>query len=78
MSKILIDERGTVTLPSDLVKEAGLKPNDLLEVDYINGVIVLNPVKSVMQFAGTCKGVWGSTTDEIEAVLAEDRASWDR
>ena len=78
MPQIQIDELGAITLPAEILAKTGLKPNDPIEVDCINGVIVLNPVKPLMEFAGTCKGVWGNSTEEIEATLAEHRASWDR
>lgn len=87
MSKIRLEKDRQLTLPVEIVAQAELQPNDLLEVSYMNDAITLRPIRKaepaapsrpIMEYAGICKGVWGNTTEEIEANLAEDRASWDR
>ena len=85
MATIHIDEQQRIILPTEILEKAGLEPGDTLEIDYVGGAVILNPVKdsalsdvSIMQFAGSCKGAWGETPEEIEATLAADRTSWDR
>jgi len=87
MSKIRLEKQRQLTLPSEIVELAGIRQDDLLEVTYANGVIILRPIlksnaqppkKSIMDYAGSCKGAWGDTPEEIEANLVADRASWDR
>jgi len=82
MPTIYIDEQGRIRLPAEMMDKAGVKPGDTLEINYVAGAIVLNPINdldtSIMQFAGSCKGAWGDTPEEVEATLEADRASWDR
>jgi bifunctional DNA-binding transcriptional regulator/antitoxin component of YhaV-PrlF toxin-antitoxin module len=87
MSKIRLEKQRQVTLPVEIVEQAGIRQDDLLEVSYASGAITLRPVrasdmamptKSIMDYAGSCRGAWGSTPEEIESNLAADRESWDR
>ena len=84
MSQVRVRPKHQITLPSRIVAAAHLKPDDLLEVAYANGVVTLVPLsrkerkESVMDYAGIARGIWGQTTDEIEAGLSRDRASWER
>ncbi len=87
MSKIRLEKHRQLTLPVEIVTQAGLQQDDLLDIAYVNGAIILRPIlkapideprKSIIDYAGSCKGAWGDTPEEIEANLAADRASWDR
>jgi len=84
MSQVRVRPKHQITLPSRIVAAAHIKPNDVLEVGYANGVVTLVPASrkerkgSVMAYAGIARGIWGQTTDEIEAGLNSDRASWER
>lgn len=86
MEKIRLQHR-QLTLPEEIITQAHLHHGDVFEVSYFNGVIVLSristitshtPKRSMLDYAGSCKGAWGSTPAEIEATLTRDRASWDR
>ena len=87
MSKIRLEKQRQLTLPPEIVEQAGIRQHDMLEASYEDGAIILRPIrshepagptKSIMDYAGSCKGAWGNTPEEVEANLAEDRASWDR
>lgn len=84
MSQVRIRPKHQITLPSRIVAAAHLKPDDMLEVAYANGVVTLIPLSrkkrkaSVMAYAGIARGIWGQTTREIEAGLVSDRTSWER
>lgn len=87
MSKIRLEKQLRLTLPPEIIAQAGLQPNDFLEALYEDGKIILRPSKqpgspapkrSIMAFAGACQGAWGDTPADVEKTLAQDRASWDR
>lgn len=87
MAKIRLEKQQQLTLPTEIIEQAGIRQHDMLEATYENGAIVLRPVrslestrqvKSIMDYAGSCKGAWGDTPEEVDANLAEDRSSWDR
>ncbi|WP_295992970.1 AbrB/MazE/SpoVT family DNA-binding domain-containing protein [Rugamonas sp.] len=84
MYQIRVEQNNQISLPSEIVQQAGIQPNDVLDVTFIDGVVTLMPSRrvdsaiSIMDYAGIGKGAWGKTADEIEANLARDRASWDR
>lgn len=88
MKKIRL-EHHQLTLPTEIIEQARLHHGDLLAVSYLNGTITLTLVnqavvvaekqeKSMLDYAGSCKGAWGHTPAEIEDTLSMDRASWDR
>lgn len=84
MPQVRVRPKHQITLPSRIVAAAHIKPDDVLEVAYANGVVTLVPVSrkerkgSVMAYAGIAQGIWGQTTDEIAAELNSDRESWER
>ena len=84
MTQIRIRERNQITLPANIVIAASLSPNDTPEVSFANGIITLIPVnphnkrRSITDYVGSAKGLWGTTGAEIDAQLRDDRASWER
>jgi bifunctional DNA-binding transcriptional regulator/antitoxin component of YhaV-PrlF toxin-antitoxin module len=86
MSKIRLEKLRRLTLPPEIIAQAGLRQVDVLEASYQDGEIILrrasqllpSPALSMMDYAGTCKGAWGDTPAEVEFHVAQDRASWDR
>ena len=84
MSQVRVRQKHQITLPSNIVRDAHITPNDTLEVAFVNGIITLTPKKrqaqknSMMAFAGVAKGVWGETPEAVEATLRNQRESWER
>jgi AbrB family looped-hinge helix DNA binding protein len=84
MSQVRVRLKHQITIPIRIAEAAHIKPDDMLEVAYANGIITLVPVnrmarkESVMGYAGIARGIWGKTTFEIEAGLNNDRESWER
>lgn len=84
MTQIRIRERNQITLPASIAVAANLSPNDALEVSFANGVITLIPVnghnkrRSITDYVGSAKGLWGTTGAEIDALLRDERNSWER
>jgi len=82
MPEIRMRPKHQVTLPANIVRQAKLSLDDRLEVSYTNGVIVLTPRPNtaaaqkfdVMAYAGIGKGVWGSTSDEVNKYINDLRA----
>jgi bifunctional DNA-binding transcriptional regulator/antitoxin component of YhaV-PrlF toxin-antitoxin module len=76
-------DRRQITLPADIVAAAGLKTDDQLQVSWRNGAIVLVPtragqaaVPSMRRFLGVAKGVYGSSSADVDQRLREERAQW--
>ena len=84
MTQVRIRERNQITLPANIVIAASLSPNDTLEVSFANGIITLIPVnphnkrRSITDYVGSAKGLWGTTGAEIDAQLRDERDSWER
>ncbi len=85
MPEIRMRPKHQITLPASVVRAANLKEDDRLNVDYLNGVIVITAKKpenqkgtDVMAYAGTGKGLWGDTPEEIDATIRNLRDSWER
>ena len=84
MTQIRIRQRNQITLPANIAVAASLSPNDTLEVSFDNGVITLIPVnphnkrRSITDYVGSAKGLWGTTGAGIDTQLRDERDSWER
>ena len=78
MPKTTISSKYQITLPARLVRELGLVPGDKLAVEVEDGRFVLHPRPKdwVSYTAGSMKGYYGKTKEEIDAYLKEVRGSW--
>ncbi len=76
MAIITLSSKGQVTLPVDIVRKLGLKAGDKLIAELIDNRIVLlpQPESWTDYFGGSLKGVYGSTVEEIDRYIAEERA----
>ena len=85
MLKVRVRDKHQITLPASIVRAASIGPNDMLDVSYQNGAITLltqrvagEKRRSLMDLAGSTKGLYGRTTEERDAYLANERKSWER
>jgi AbrB family looped-hinge helix DNA binding protein len=84
MSLVRVRPKRQITIPANIAREAGIKPDDLLEVKFANGVVTLQLAgsqrngRTLMDYAGIARGAWGRSAEEIDARLADDRAAWER
>lgn len=78
MPKTTISSKYQITLPARLVRELGLEPGDKLAVELEDGRLILHPRPKdwVSYTAGSLKGVYGETKEDIDAYLKEVRGSW--
>ena len=79
MGTITLSSKHQVTLPVDMVRSLGLKAGDKLVAELIEDRIVLlpQPESWTDYFAGSMRGVYGSTKEEIDRYIAEVRYGWD-
>ena len=84
MSQVRVRPKHQITIPARIARAAGIKPDDVLDVGYANGVVTLAPAgrsaraTPLLAYAGIARGGWGAGNAEIEAALAADRAAWER
>ncbi len=84
MPNVRVRDKHQITLPAAVVQAASISPNDVLDVEYTNGVITLVPTSRMPKraaaraFLGALKGVWGGNVRLIDKQLRADRDSWDR
>ena len=85
MPEIRMRRKHQITLPAVVVRAAKLQPDDRLNVDYLNGVIVITPKvdahrarNDLMSFAGIGKSLWGDTPDQVNTTLADLRDAGER
>lgn len=83
-AQIRVRDKGQVTLPMSIVRDAHIRPNDVLSVDFRNGVIMMyvndtQPKKLTIQsLVGMTSGLYGSSAADVDAYLNADRDSWER
>ena len=80
MANITLSSKGQVTLPVDFLRRLGLKAGDKLIAELIDNRIILlpQPESWTDYFGGSLKGVYGSTVEEIDRYIAEERATPER
>ena len=83
MTEITVRQRNQITIPHDIAAQAGITTGTVCDVFYANGTIMIRlprheaPDDDIMRFAGVGKGLWGSTTEEVDRTIRGLRDSWD-
>jgi bifunctional DNA-binding transcriptional regulator/antitoxin component of YhaV-PrlF toxin-antitoxin module len=73
-----------VTLPASIVRAANIKPDDRLNVAYVNGSIIITPAQDIdkqgglTSYAGIGRGIWGTTPAQVDQSLSDLKDSWER
>lgn len=84
MLQIRVREKHQITLPMAIVRGAGIRESDLLDVRFKNGVISLTPSKSaqpkksLMDFVGLTPGLYGKDAAQVAQYLEQERDGWER
>ena len=70
-----ISSKNQITLPAHLLRELGLNPGDRLAVAREGERLVLRPRPKdwVRHYAGSMRGVYGQTREEMDAYVRELR-----
>lgn len=85
MTTVRVREKRQITIPSDIGKQAGIEPNDILDIEITTGGILLRPIRSttqgrvnkLMKFAGAGQSLMNPLDpDESVRLLREDRDTW--
>ena len=83
--QVRVRNKHQITLPAEVVRAAQIGMNDILSVEYKDGVITLITQKvvqekkrSLMALAGSTKGLYGANTEEREEYTRNERNSWER
>ena len=88
MLQVALHDTYQLTLPKAIIEKADIHQDDVFAISYEKGKITLvkidNPQKnlptqknSIMDFIGSTKGLYGNTTEEIDAYIKNERDSWD-
>jgi len=75
----VISSKNQITLPARLLRELGIGPGDRVSIRKDGERLVLRPrPKEWAEFyAGSMRGVYGDTKEEIDEYIRQERASWD-
>lgn len=80
MATVTLSSKHQITIPMEIVRAMGLKPGEKLIAEPIDWRIVLmkESENTIEQLKGSMKGVYGSTLEEIDRYVAEERRSPER
>lgn len=84
MPEIKMRPKHQITLPASVVRAASLETDDRMQVEYLNGVIVITPRNAnavnvdALSFAGIGKGLWGDTPRALNDSIKSIKESWER
>jgi AbrB family looped-hinge helix DNA binding protein len=75
-----ISTKNQITLPAQLLREIGIGPGDRLAISREGNRLVMRPRPKdwVEYHAGSLRGMYGDTPEEIEAYIKELRDETDR
>ena len=84
MAQVTLRPKGQVTIPSSILAQWNARPDDVLEVQLANGVVMFTLISrqqtppDLMAFAGLGKGLWGDTPEQVDANIQSVRNTWAR
>ena len=84
MPVVKIRPKGQITIPSEILQAWHIHSNDKINVNLVNGVVMLTPVnrtenkKSISSYAGIARGLWGDSAEEIDSFIRNERESWEK
>ncbi|WP_428354225.1 AbrB/MazE/SpoVT family DNA-binding domain-containing protein [Methyloprofundus sp.] len=84
MPMVKIRPKGQITIPSEILHAWKIHTEDKVNVNLINGIVTLTPVKrlenkkSILSYAGIAKGMWGKTAEDIDHFITNERESWEK
>lgn len=78
LTKIVkLSKKGQIVLPSEIREKMGIQTgNNVVIFERDGEVVLLTPEKYSQYTRGLIKGVWGSTKEEVESYIKEERDSW--
>ena len=81
MPTVTLSDKGQITLPAALRKKLRLRPRTQLDVSESNGVVMLKPVRDIMDLAGIFaeyaqgrSNDWDEIREYTERAVAEEVA----
>ena len=83
-TQVRVRDKHQITIPMAIAQAASIAPDDVLIVEYTNGVITLIPTAKQTKrakahdFLGALSGTWGKSATAIDAHLRKERDSWGR
>ncbi len=85
MPQVMLQDHHKITLPKAIVQQAHICKNDVLDVSFHNGSIILKLPEtpkqrvrsSIMDYAGIAEGLYGESAEEVRSYVDELRADRD-
>ncbi len=85
MPQVMLQEHHQITLPKAIIQQAHIHKNDVLDVSFHNGSIILKlldtPQKktrsSIMDYSGITEGLYGKSAEEVQSYIDELRTDRD-
>ncbi|MHB1347279.1 MAG: AbrB/MazE/SpoVT family DNA-binding domain-containing protein [Candidatus Humimicrobiaceae bacterium] len=78
LAKIVkLSKKGQIVIPSEIRDIMGIQAGSNVVIFTIDDeVVLLTPEKYSQYTKGSIKGVWGSTKEEVDSYIKEERNSW--
>lgn len=74
---VKLSKKGQIVIPLEIREKMGIKVGEKVVIfEKENEVLLLTPKKYAEYTKGLLKGTWGSTQEEVEAYIREERESW--
>lgn len=78
LAKIVkLSKKGQIVIPSEIRDIMGIHAgSNVVVFTRDDEVVLLTPEKYSQYTTGLIKGVWGSTKEEVDSYIKEERDSW--
>jgi antitoxin ChpS len=74
---VKLSKKGQLVIPSEIRDKMGIQTgNNVVIFTRDDEVVLLTPEKYSQYTMGLIKGVWGSTKEEVDSYIKEERDSW--
>jgi len=74
---VKLNKKGQLVIPHEIREKMGIKTEDTIVI-FTRGdeTILLTPKKYAEYTCGLMKGIWGSSKEEADRYINEERGSW--
>lgn len=68
MASGIVSDKGQVTIPSTIRREANIRPGTRVEFEYHDNIVIMRPMKSLLDLAGVLKPYAAGKTNDLNEV----------
>lgn len=74
---VKLSSKGQIVIPKKIRKKLNVKPGDnILLIEQESNLLLENPARYSQLSRGSLKKTWGTTKEQVDSYLNEEKKSW--